>query len=132
MLMDWRWLLIMDKIYRRSTQLGNSPKRKKDEKRRKRNVIMNFRVSADEKAAIDRRIEASGLTKSKFFIESCMYQKVLVKGNIRTFSKIREEIRNLKFRLDDENELKIRKEDAEAFRMIAEILERITKEGECN
>lgn len=130
--MDWRWLQIMDKIYRRSTQLGNSPKKKKDEKRRKRNIIMNFRVSAAEKAAIDRRIEASGLTKSKFFIESCMYQKVLVKGNIRTFSKIREEIRNLKFKLDDENELKLRKEDAEAFRMIAEILEKIAKEGECN
>lgn len=130
--MDWRWLLIMDKIYRRSTQLGNSSKKKKDEKRRKRNIILNFRVSAAEKAAIDRRIEASGLTKSNFFIESCMYQKVLVKGNIRTFSKIREEIRNLKFKLDDENELKLRKEDAEAFRMIAEILEKIAKEGECN
>lgn len=35
----------MDKIYRRKTQLGNTPKKKKDEHARKRNQILNFRVT---------------------------------------------------------------------------------------
>ena len=53
----------MDKIYRRETQLGGTPKKKKNEKNRKRNVIMNFRVSPAEKEAIDARIAMTGLSK---------------------------------------------------------------------
>ena len=45
----------MDKIYRRPTQSNGTPKKKKDEKVRKRNVIMNFRVSPQEKELIDKR-----------------------------------------------------------------------------
>ena len=43
----------MDKIYRRPTQLGGAPKKKKNEKNRTRNVIMNFRVSPKEKELIE-------------------------------------------------------------------------------
>ena len=42
----------MDKIYRRTTQLSNTPKKKKNEKNRVRNTIMNFRVSPNEKELI--------------------------------------------------------------------------------
>ena len=59
----------MDKIYRRETQLGGIPKKKKNEKNRKRNVIMNFRVSPAEKEAIEARIAMTGLSKSDFFID---------------------------------------------------------------
>lgn len=82
----------MDKIFRRSTQLGNTPRKKKNEKNRKRNVIVNFRVSPEEKKIIDARIAMSGLSRSDFFIESCMYQKILVHGNIRTFTEIKEKM----------------------------------------
>lgn len=70
----------MGKIYRRPTQLGGTPKRKKNEKNRVRNTIMNFRVSPDEKKLIEARISATGMTKAEFFIQSCLYQKILVRG----------------------------------------------------
>lgn len=82
------------KIYKRATLHTNSVKTKK-EKNRKRNVILNFRVSEKEKELIEKRIELSGLTKSEFFIQSCLYQAVLVKGNIHTFDKIRECLKNI-------------------------------------
>lgn len=79
----------MDKIYRRPTQTKGSHKRKKDEKNRVRNTIMNFRVSPKEKSLIEARIAMTGLSKSDYFIESCLYQKILVKGNIKSFSEIK-------------------------------------------
>lgn len=84
---------MMDKIYRRSTQLGNTPKKKKDEHARKRNTIMNFRVSSLEKELIEKRWKLSGLPKAEFFIESCLYQAIFIKGNARTFGAIREELK---------------------------------------
>ena len=59
-----------DKIYRRSTQVSNTPKKKKDEKARKRNNYLNFRVSPNERTLIERRIELSGLDMSTYFIQS--------------------------------------------------------------
>lgn len=65
----------MDKIYRRETQLGGTPKKKKNEKNRKRNVIMNFRVSPAEKEAIDARIAMTGLSKSDFLLRAVCIRK---------------------------------------------------------
>ena len=53
----------MDKIYRRATQGSGTPKKKKVEKNRVRNTIMNFRVSPQEKELIDARIALTGLSK---------------------------------------------------------------------
>ena len=61
------------KIYKRATLHTISVKTKKEESR-KRNVILNFRVSEKEKELIEKRIELSGLKKSEFFIQSCLYQ----------------------------------------------------------
>ena len=60
----------MGKIYRRETLKTSTTPKKKDEKRRKRNVIMNFRVSPEEKERIEERIALSGLMKSEYFINS--------------------------------------------------------------
>lgn len=83
---------IADKIYRRTTQSSDALKRNHNTKARKRNVIVNFRVTEQEKKLIDKRIELSGLKKSDYFIESCLYQKILVKGNIRTSDKMKEQL----------------------------------------
>ena len=66
--------------------------KKKDEKRRKRNVIMNFRVSPEEKERIEERIALSGLMKSEYFINSCLDNKVMAYGNVRTFEKIKQSL----------------------------------------
>jgi hypothetical protein len=112
-----------DKIYRRSTQVSNTPKKKKDEKARKRNNYLNFRVSPNERTLIERRIELSGLDMSTYFIQSCLYQKILVRGNIKSFDKIKKRIDELEGRLVAPTDLKdLSPEERETIRMILEIL----------
>lgn len=114
----------MDKIYRRKTQLGGTPKKKKNEKNRKRNVIMNFRVSPAEKEAIEARIAMTGLSKSDFFIESCMYQKILVHGNIRTFTEIKNRMEDIATDIDRNPKLEdLDEEKAMCLKTILEILD---------
>ena len=61
-----------DKIYRRVTQPSGNPKTtmKKNVKNRKRSMIMNFRVTPEEKELIEARIKLSGLSKETFFIDT--------------------------------------------------------------
>lgn len=122
-----------DKIYRRTTQLSDTPKRKDDEKARKRNVVVNFRVTQKEKELIDRRIELSGLKKSDYFIESCLYQKILVKGNIRTSDTMKEQLGKITDILNamegkDFSDI-LSQEDIMALKTIAEMLLEITNKG---
>ncbi|MBQ9200630.1 MAG: hypothetical protein IJ141_10680 [Lachnospiraceae bacterium] len=115
-----------DKIYRRSTQSSGTPKKKKNEKARKRNVIINFRVSPQEKALIDNRINLSGLSKSEFFIQSCLYQNILVKGNIKTFDEIKKQLEEIKKRVYVSGDIsEMDYELAEKIRNILEIFEKI-------
>lgn len=122
-----------DKIYRRTTQLSDTPKRKDDEKARKRNVIVNFRVTQKEKELIDRRIELSGLKKSDFFIESCLYQKILVKGNIRTSDTMKEQLGKITDILNATEGKNfsdaLSQEDVMTLKTIAEMLLEITNKG---
>ena len=113
----------MDKIYRRPTQLGDTPKKKKNEKNRRRNTIMNFRVSPQEKELIEARIKLLGLPKAEFFIESCLYQKVLVKGNIRTFTEIKNQVKEVADVINKNPNLEdLDPAQAESLRTILELL----------
>lgn len=91
----------MAKIYRRSTLIEGT-KKKKEDKNRVRNIIMNFRVSPEEKEKIDKRIRLSGLARGDFFIQSCTGQKIVTTGNIKTFDAIRESMKQI-----DEHLLKV-------------------------
>ena len=93
-----------DKIYRRTTQSSHTLKSNDGKKARKRNVILNFRVTEQEKNLIEKRIELSGLKKSDYFIESCLYQKILVKVNIRTSDKMKEQLARIADALKDSEE----------------------------
>lgn len=135
----------MDKIYRRATQPKESrvinetmsvngteainatkPKRKKNEHNRTRNVFLNFRMTQKERDLIETRIKLSGLTKSEFFIQSCLYQAVLVKGNIRTFSEIKNSIREIQQCLNVNSDLTaLEGRQLESLRIIVEILDRL-------
>ena len=113
----------MDKIYRRATQLSNTPKRKKDEKARTRNTIMNFRVTPQEKELIDARITLTGLPRAKFFISSCLYQSILVKGNVKTFGAINTKITELGDVILKNNKLEdLNLEQRESLETILQIL----------
>jgi len=78
----------MVKIYRRPMLKTNDSPKKKDEKRRVRNFIMNFKVFPEEKALIEERIALSGLMKSEYFINSCFGNQIVTYGNVRTFEKM--------------------------------------------
>lgn len=111
----------MDRIYRRVTQTNNGSKKK--DKNRKRNVIMNFRVAQSEKELIDNRIRLSGLSRSEFFIQSCLYQKILVKGNIRTFDTMKETLADIYEKVNKLEFLdEMLVEDVELLRTIVEIM----------
>ncbi len=115
-----------NKIFIRPTMEKGRVKKPKDEKARKRNTIINFRVTPEEKNRIEARIALTGLDRAEFFIESCLYQTVLVKGNVRTF---REYDRLMK-KLAEQIKQDVKLEDTdpellESMRMILEILDRL-------
>lgn len=121
----------MDKIYRRPTQSNGTAKKKKNEKNRVRNTIINFRVSPTEKKLIETRISLSGLSKSEFFIESCMYQAILVKGNIKTFDKMKAAIEKISNEISWNSDLaELEDETVESLRMILEMFKFIYGKGE--
>lgn len=116
----------MDKIYRRSTQKSGTPKKKKDEHNRKRNRIINFRVSPAEKELIDARIRLSGKARAEFFIESCLYQTILVKGNVKTFTEIKRQMVEIGKVLNEKPNLEaLDSIQAESLRMILEMLSKL-------
>ena len=82
----------MNKIFHRDTLVSGVRIKKKDEKKRKRNIIVNFRVTPEEKRLLDPRIELSGLMKREFFIQSCLHQKINTIGNIKTFDAMRKKL----------------------------------------
>lgn len=116
----------MGKIYGKANLDVVKPKKSKNERNRHRNIIMNFRVSPKEKALIDARIEAAGMSRSTYFIQSCLYQKVLVKGNIRSFSNIKEALRSIAAKIEmDPNITHLDPEDIEKIKIILEMMKHL-------
>lgn len=119
----------MDKIYRRPTQHTNTFQKKTQKKNRVRNTILNFRVSPKEKALIEARIAMSGLLKAEFFIQSCLYQTILVKGNIKSFTVIRNKIEELSAVIIKNPKLEeLEPEQVESLRTILEIMMCLSKQ----
>ena len=64
-----------------------------------------------------------GLSKSEFFIQSCMYQAILVKGNIKTFSEIKMKLGEISAALDKNPRLEeLEHDQVESFKTILQIL----------
>lgn len=116
----------MDKIFRRTTQSDGKPRKKKNEKNRVRNTIINFRVTPTEKELIEARIALTGLPKAQFFIESCLYQTVLVKGNVKTFSEIKKKMAEISVAIEkNPYPAELTPELRESLQTILEILDRL-------
>ncbi|RXZ28634.1 hypothetical protein EPT55_03375 [Fusobacterium necrophorum] len=101
-------------------------KNKVKEKNRKRNKIINFRVSQEELDLINKKIEMSMLTKQEYFIEMLTNHKVEVFADYRVVDAISKEIFLLakvikKFgQLDDQ--------ENEILNFVLELYEEIKKE----
>lgn len=123
----------MAKIYRRDNIVSGVTPKKKNEKNRKRSEIVNFRVTPEEKQLIDERIALSGLPRAEFFIQSCMYQKVITFGNVKTFDGIKKKLLVIDEHLQaveksEELDLKI----LEFLRMILEMFVGLERKDEVN
>ena len=113
----------MGKIYGK-TSVRKRKKNKRNEQNRLRNIIINFRVSPKEKEVIDARIITSGMKKQDYYRQSCLFQKVLVKGNIRSFDAIRRSLRDISKAVNRNPDLsKLSTEQQESLKMILQILE---------
>lgn len=126
-------MIILAKIYRRDTLVSGVKPKKKNEKNRKRNTIVNFRVTPEEKRLLDDRIALSGLPRAEFFINSCLHQKILTVGNVKTFDVMRKKMMVIDQHLQtitksDELDLEI----LESLRMILEMLEGLDSEEDVN
>ena len=123
----------MAKIYRRDNLISGVRPKKKNEKNRKRSVIVNFRVTPEEKQLIDERIALSGLARAEFFINSCMHQKIVTFGNVRTFDEIKRKLAGIDRHLqqiEKSEELDI--EVLESLRMILEMFDGLGREDDVN
>lgn len=123
----------MAKIYRRDNLVSGVRPTKKNEKNRKRSVIVNFRVTPEEKQLIDERIALSGLARAEFFINSCMHQKIVTFGNVRTFGEMKRKLARIDRHLqqiEKSEELDI--EVLESLRMVLEMLGGLEREDEIN
>ena len=120
----------MGKIYGKINAIEKKPKKKKNEHNRRRNVIKNFRVSPKERDLIDARAAVTGMKKSTFIIQSCLYQKILVKGNVRSFSIMKDAIKDLTKKIDKNPHLEdLDPADAERLLTILQIIENINGRG---
>ena len=123
----------MAKIYRRETLVSGVRPKKKNEKNRRRNIIVNFRVAPEEKKLLDERIALSGLPRADFFIQSCLHQKVVTFGNVKTFDAIKKKLVVIDKHLQaisksEELDLDI----LESLRIILEMFDGLERNGDDN
>ena len=123
----------MTKIFKRDTLISGVSPKKKNEKKRKRSVIVNFRVTPEEKKLLDNRIELSGMQRQDYFIKSCLNQKIITYGNIRTFDVMRKKVVEINKHLNlisksEELDLEV----LESLRMILEMLDGLVEEDGSN
>ncbi len=117
----------MSRQFIRDTLKVSDGKKVKKEQR-VRNMILNFRVSPEEKERIEKRIELSGMSKSDFFINSCMHQKIVTFGNVKTFDAMRARLNKIEERLMEIEVIDDADADLiESLRTILEIFEGLKK-----
>lgn len=118
----------MNKIYRRSNLPKDTPKKKKDEHARVRNQILNFRTTPDERMVIEERIRLSGLPKSEFLIQSCMYNTINMSGSAKMLAEFKRTVSYLESKVMSINSWdEVDVCTVESIRMIFEIINGLKK-----
>ena len=84
----------MSKIFKRESLQSKGRKLKVD-KNRKRNIIVNFRMSPEEKSLLEEKIALSGLNKQDYMIQMSLNHSVEVSGNIRVFDELKTRLKML-------------------------------------
>ena len=84
----------MSKIFKRES-LRTKGRKLKVDRNRKKNIIVNFRMSLEEKSLLEEKIALSGLNKQDYMIQMSLNHSVEVFGNIRVFDELKEKLRVL-------------------------------------
>ena len=63
--------------------------------KRKRNLIVSFRVTPEENQKINRMVALSGLEKQEYLARNMMRQIIVVKGNPRVFKAMRNQLEEI-------------------------------------
>ncbi|MBF1082844.1 MULTISPECIES: plasmid mobilization protein [Bacillota] len=79
-----------ESLQKRTKQIKE--KKIKNEKNRKRNRILNFRVSQEEYDLINKQVEISGLSKQDYFIQLLGEHKINITADYRVLDAIAKEI----------------------------------------
>lgn len=113
-----------ESLQKRTKQIKT--KRKKNDKNRKRNRILNFRVSQEEYALINKQVEISGLSKQDYFIQLLGEHKINITADYRVADAISKEIFQLARVIKKVG--KLNEIEDETLLYILEIYEEIKKE----
>ena len=112
-----------ESLQRRAKQIKS--KKKKNEQNRKRNRILNFRVSEEEYDLINKQIEISGLSKQEYFIQLLGNHEINVSADYRVEDAISNEIFQLARIIKKFG--KLNDEEQEVLLYVLEIYEEIKK-----
>ena len=116
-------------IFRQETiqkQAKQIRKKKKRENNRKRNHILNFRVSDEEYELINKKIELSQMSKQDYFIKLLTEHEISVQADYRVVDAISKEIFQLARVIKKVR--KLNEIEDETLLYILEIYEEIKKE----
>jgi len=113
-----------ESLQRRTKQIKSNSK--KNEENRKRNRILNFRVSEEEYDLINKQIEISGLSKQEYFIQLLGEHQIKIIADYRVLDAISKEI--FQFAKVVKKFGKLNEEEQDVLLYILEIYEEIKQE----
>ena len=113
-----------ESLQKRTKQI--KAKRKKNEKNRKRNRILNFRVSQEEYDLINKQVEISGLSKQDYFIQLLGEHEINIIADYRVLDSIAKEVFQLARVIKKFG--KLNEEEQDILLYVLEIYEEIKQE----
>ena len=117
----------MSKIFKRESLQSKGRKLKVD-KNRKRNIIVNFRMSPEEKSLLEEKIALSGLNKQDYMIQMSLNHSVEVSGNIRVFDELKTRLKMLEEYFKNVNlDCDIKENKLELLAYILEMFETVNR-----
>lgn len=117
----------MSKIFKREGLQSRGRKLKVDENR-KRNIIVNFRMSPEEKSLLEEKIALSGLNKQDYMIQMSLNHRVEVFGNIRVFDELQTKLAMLEEYFENVNlDCDIDENKLELLAYILEMFEKVNR-----
>lgn len=104
--------------------------KKLDAKGRFRGYTTAFRMSFEEHEKLNKRVALSGLEKQEYMIQRALDKTIVVKGNMRTYKALRNQIDTLNDNLCRyiESDILIGYEELEMMKYIVELLKGLSKE----